>query len=490
MKANLMFRDRAFDLEARTCYGRTMLSADLELERVLGAMSGGDKVIFAVCGVAMFTPLQSIDEIKYRQETLADARKNSDALRYLYSVTVELDTLRGGGWRAFSTSTVSDIYNQALSLIELYMKSLAYVRSAVDKDAGSFTSDGFKKLYAELGANLDKSFFTEAKRQIGELQDINEVLVSGKLGPGIHGVDYTLRKKSGGPLQWVRAPSYTYGDGGMSSLGLDDLSNRRDRALNSMAYTLAQIVRYLETFFDSLRRELAFYVGCLNLEKKMASLNLPMSTPTILPIESRSRAWRGVYDGSLALTKNGAVVGNDIETKDKKFYLISGANQGGKSTFLRSAGQAQLMAQCGMPIFAESASIPLRRAVFTHFKREEDRGMRSGKLDEELVRLSEAAEYITPDSMLLLNESFTSTNEREGSEISRQVTRAFVENGVELFAVSHLYDYASSFIGDKDTHFLRAQRMQDGSRTFRLENGEPLTTAFGKDLYIKIFGEE
>lgn len=83
---------------------------------------------------------------------------------------------------------------------------------------------------------------------------------------------------------------------------------------------------------------------------------------------------------ALALLKHQKVVGNDIHAHEKDLVFITGANQGGKSTFLRSVGQAQLMAQCGMFVGAESFEANACDGLFTHFRREEDASMQRGKL--------------------------------------------------------------------------------------------------------------
>jgi DNA mismatch repair ATPase MutS len=170
--------------------------------------------------------------------------------------------------------------------------------------------------------------------------------------------------------------------------------------------------------------------------------------------------------------------------------MITGANQGGKSTFLRSIGLAQLMMQCGMFVPAESFRANVCDGIFTHYKREEDVSMISGKLDEELGRMSSIVDNLTPGSMVLFNESFASTNEREGSEIARQIVRALLESGIKVFYVTHLFDLAQRFYFAKmDTAlFLRAERLADGQRTFRIVEGEPLPTSYGEDLYRRIFG--
>jgi len=174
----------------------------------------------------------------------------------------------------------------------------------------------------------------------------------------------------------------------------------------------------------------------------------------------------------------------------RRLIMITRANQGGKSTLLRAIGQAQLMLQSGMFVPAREVSASIYPSVFTHYKREEDAAMERGKLDEELMRMCAITDQITPGSLLLCNESFASTNEREGSQIAREVIRAMTESGVGVVFVTHLYDLAESIRlrGDDRVLFLRAQREPDGSRTYRLPAGPPLPTSYGADLYRQVFG--
>jgi DNA mismatch repair ATPase MutS len=95
-----------------------------------------------------------------------------------------------------------------------------------------------------------------------------------------------------------------------------------------------------------------------------------------------------------------------------------------------------------------------------------------------------------PSGLLLCNESFASTNEREGSEIAHQIIRALTEAGIRVVFVTHLYHLAQGcFAADDATSlFLRAERQPDGHRTFRLRPGDPLPTSHGQDLYRQVFG--
>ncbi len=104
--------------------------------------------------------------------------------------------------------------------------------------------------------------------------------------------------------------------------------------------------------------------------------------------------------------------------------------------------------------------------------------------------MNDIADRITPSSLLLCNESFASTNEREGSEIARQVIRALTEAGIRIVFLTHLFDLAHGLYrqGLDTALFLRAERRADGQRTFRLVEGEPLPTSHGEDSYKRIFG--
>lgn len=113
--------------------------------------------------------------------------------------------------------------------------------------------------------------------------------------------------------------------------------------------------------------------------------------------------------------------------------------------------------------------------------------MRSGKFDEELVRMSAIADNIHRRALVLFNESFAATHEREGAEIARQVTSALLDNGVTVFFLSHMYEFARSFLDDDRVLFLRADRDEGGTRSFRLREAKPLPKSFGADLYRRIF---
>jgi hypothetical protein len=484
-----MFRDRDFDMNAPLCYGSNTLSIDLELRHVVGKMARGDDVVQEACDAALFTPLVSADEISYRQENFRDALRNPGLVRLMYDILVETRERQKKSLHFLSSSVgLSDSLNSAVGLLRIFTETLAALRGFADDGIKAFSSEGFSGLMKMLKTELSDEFLNQVRTHLKELRDQEERLVSAKLGPTGCATGYVLRRKSKlGLLGRLRlGPSFTIKEGDTDCM--NDMDTRLDRAICDTVSVLSRIVRYMEDFFNMLRRELAFYVGCLNLDEFLRETGAPMCIPTLLPKDRENRAWRGLYDISLVIMKNSAVTGNELDAAGKRLYIVTGANQGGKSTFLRSFGQAQLMAQCGMPVGAESFTAPIRDGIYTHFKKEEDARMKSGKLDEEMDRMSAIADRLHAGSLVIFNESFSSTNEREGSEIHRQISKALTENGVEVFSVSHLYTYSAAFKDSPDVQFLRAERLEGGARTFKIVPGEPLETAFGEDIYRELFG--
>jgi DNA mismatch repair ATPase MutS len=255
---------------------------------------------------------------------------------------------------------------------------------------------------------------------------------------------------------------------------------------------LAQSVDHIQGFFEKLRAEVAFHVGCVNLHERLAAKGIPTRFPELLSADEAGFRARGLRDASLALTLQGTPVANDVKASGKHLLVITGANQGGKSTFLRGLGLALSMLQAGMFVAAEAFAAAPFTGLFSHYKREEDATMQQGKLDEELIRIGAIADAIHPGAWLLCNESFASTNEREGSELARQTIEAMLERGIRVVCVTHLYTFA------RDAHerhrddalFLRAERLPDGTRTYRLAVGAPRETSYGADLYREIFADD
>lgn len=246
------------------------------------------------------------------------------------------------------------------------------------------------------------------------------------------------------------------------------------------------------TFFDQLRFQAAFYRGALNLRAYMERFQLPCCYP--VAGSGDCLKFKELKEFVMSIGQRVTPVGNTCHIQKMALLVVTGANQGGKSTFLRSIGIAQVMLQCGLMVAAESYESGLFPSFFTYFTRREDSAMNSGRLDEELGRMSQIVDHLGPASMVLLNESFASTTEKEGSVIAYDVVRALRESGVKVLTVTHLLSFARKVYQEAQedpasgVEFLSAQRMEGGRRTFKMVRHALELTSFGLDLYDEVIG--
>jgi DNA mismatch repair ATPase MutS len=496
MKAFLMFENSDFAFQQKLPWNEQELTQDLELNTLFNAMSLGDEFLFEIAKKAILSSCYNdLDTILYRQDILKDCQRNSSIVRELYEIAIDAIESKKKHWYGVFTNTPSSILLSSNEILQTLMDLLKQLKNIADEHVDKFKSKGIISFFAMLKKELDDEYFDKVKNHLQELKFNNGILLSAELGKGNKGTNYTLRKqldKRQGRLQRLfakKTPVYTFNIHPRDDGGARVLSALRNEGINHVANALAQSTDHILDFFNMLRTELAFYIGCLNLQEQLTLLEEPCSFPYPVASDQCRHSFKGLYDICLALTMKQNIVGSDVTADNKNLVMITGANKGGKSTFLRSIGLSQLMMQCGMFVPADSFSANICDSLFTHYKREEDNTMKSGKLDEELNRMSNIINNITSKSIILFNESFAATNEREGSEIARQIVSALLDKQIKVFFVTHLFDFAHNYYNKKmeNTIFLRAERQTDGIRTFKLVEGEPLQTSYGEDLYNKMF---
>jgi DNA mismatch repair ATPase MutS len=515
MKSFLMFKDRDFDLDKilvkrEKKYSRENipdlglllpwnhqeLIQDLGLDILFNAMAEKDNFIYEDVKVIILNSTKDADSIYYRQNILKDCIKNEVIVRDTYKLILETIEKEKAiyGW-GFLKEKPDSVLHQARNKLEMFSEMLFKLRTIVERNENDFDSEGFKRLFKMLKEELSEEYLDELNYQLNELKFKDGILVSTELGFGNKGTNYVLHKPPKDNRKWwerllsKKLDGYTYEIHPRDEAGARALSELRNQSINLVANALAQSMDHILNFFQVLRTELAFYVGCLNLCNKLKQLKEPICFPNLFSSGKKILSFSELYDINLALSSGKKVVGNDLRADGKDLFIITGANTGGKSTLLRSLGIAQLMMQAGMFVPAEKFSAEIRDSIFTHFKREEDTAMESGKLDEELNRMSEIVDKVNSKSMVLFNESFSATNEREGSEIARQITNALIESGIKVFFVTHQYEFAHNFYerNINNAIFLRAERLKDGTRTFKIKEGEPMQTSYGEDLFNEIF---
>jgi DNA mismatch repair ATPase MutS len=497
MKAFLMYRDRDFDPKVELPANEPFLTQDLELNTLFYAMGRGDKFLYEISRKAVLAGLKDKDTIIYRQDILKDCLINSSVVKEIYDLARESieKKKKEHYWYLGNYINPSIVLHSSVRIMQMFLDYLKKLKNIAEEHSDKFKSVGFTRFFAMLKKELSDEYLTSVQDHLHELEFRNGILMSAELGRGNKGVNYVLHKNRDRKQSWLarivarRAPAYTFRIPPRDEAGARALGDLRVRGINLVANALGQSADHILNFFDMLKTELAFYIGCLNLHEVLAAKGEPTCFPQPLAAGERGTRFQGLYDVCLTLRLDQRVVGNNINADGKDLVIITGANQGGKSTFLRSLGLAQLMMQCGMFVPAESFTADISDGIFTHYKREEDVTMSSGKLDEELSRMSDIVDNVKANSLILFNESFAATNEREGSEIARQIITALLEKRIKIWYVTHLYDFAHSFFEKnmENAIFLRAERQADGGRTFKISEGAPLETSYGEDLYNTIF---
>ncbi len=495
MNAFLMHRDRDVDPEAPLPQNAADLMQDLELDILLSSMAAGDRLVYDISKRAVLCGLGDVASILYRQAVLDDCILNPHLPRRLYDIATEAVESKRRNWFGIHSTNPDSILHSAVRMIGMYLPLLEELRTLAEENVTRCTSEGLSRLLATLRDELSAEYIAEIRGHLQRLAFGEGVLVSACLGRGLEGCGYALRRPRrpmGNLVRRVfssRAPVYGFSVNPRDDAGCQALGELRSRGVNLAADSLARSADHIEGFFKRLLFEVAFFVGCLNLRDALSRLGEPVCMPCPREPGSLGEEYRGLYNPCLSLHAGRRSFGNDVCAVGRNPVIITGVNEGGKSTFLRSVGVAALMMRCGMFAPAEAFSSDIATGIFTHYRRREDRSMTSGKLDEELARMDAIADRLAPGALVLFNESFAATNEREGGDIAGQITRALVERNIRVYFVTHLYSFAAGFAEYATCQplFLRAERRGDGGRSYKIVEGVPSPRSHGEDLYRKVF---
>ena len=209
-----------------------------------------------------------------------------------------------------------------------------------------------------------------------------------------------------------------------------------------------QFYRYLRAIaadFIALRTDLSYYLHALEYCRTLERRGARYCFATIRPMEKKAFQGEGLYYlPLLRQDQDREVIQNDVTFEEGgELFILTGRNQGGKTTFLRSVGMAQVLFQLGWPVPARTAAISPAADLVTVFSQEEDQELHNGKLGQELKAVRRNLEGLTGDGMILLNEPITGTSPMENLYISRVVLCSLKVKRIRGIWVTHIYDLAS-----------------------------------------------
>lgn len=197
---------------------------------------------------------------------------------------------------------------------------------------------------------------------------------------------------------------------------------------------------YAEEKLLLLVEELPFYLSFYKFERWMRSKDFSFEIPSC--DGSKALSAQGLYDVALAvanLSSGKTVVDNSFYLEEgESFFVLTGPNQGGKTTFARSLGQLVYFSKMGLSVPAKGANVPYYSGILTHFSVEESIETGRGKLKEELIRLLPMMEEGSENSFVIINELFTTAANYDASIMGKNVLQHFIDLHCRGIYVTHL----------------------------------------------------
>jgi len=459
----------------------------------------------------------SADTIEYRQDILNDFINNPlllDTLKNTLQKCVEIKNMI-----KFAFESEATLYNLLKRIDEV-----ANVMSLTENiyhmlKNSSIASKGLTLFRDFLESTIDSDVYHNFKEDIYHIKEMDEGVHSLKVGINF---DYNLKPVEAIVLSLEdKAFKYSrklkkvskivnYGFSELKSiprkifapesLMLPDSLNNLEKII---APAMKQLIAFCDQFnssllgvYEPLKQDIIFYEIAYKIYNKMNDGGFPVCKPRV--IGEGSTKIEGLYNINLAYDmmdsqKNNEMVLNDFGIEPiGNIFILTGANRGGKTTFTQSIGQIYWFSQLGFYIPAKKATIRLIDRLFLHFPSEEIQTVTYGRLGEECQRFSTIYSHMSPNSLLLMNESFDGTSHLESLIIATDVLKALQLLGATVIFNTHLHELGEKVEDMNMDEHVEAPRVvnlvtgsKDDVQSFKVREGKPLGQSYAKEIAIK-----
>ncbi|MBO7452968.1 MAG: DNA mismatch repair protein [Clostridiales bacterium] len=280
---------------------------------------------------------------------------------------------------------------------------------------------------------------------------------------------------------------------------LDRIVNKLlDSLVKKLRDTLSKYVNVAVVNISKLIPEFIYYIRFAEFIEENLKKNMPFCEASILSSEDIENGFtmkaRGLYNLKLAISSNHSeeIVYNDLDFDvDHTVYILTGANRGGKTTITQAVGLLFVLAQGGIYVPATSFEYKPVDSIFTHFPADEDKTMDLGRLGEECVRFKELYSEATGDSLMLLNETFSTTSFEEGYYIACDSVKAILKKGIRTIYNTHMHKlaYDAEKLSEEDDYKVKASSLivknEGANRSFKVEVAPPEGMSFARDIAEK-----
>ncbi len=461
-------------LKAPDCF------VDLNLNQIVDAITSGKeeynlKPFF-------YTSLSSLDEIKFRHEIMQDL-ENEILFEYVESFAKNMRTVHNNLEQADKISYKYQKERLFLDVVKTYCQTLNTLLNNLSKI--NLKSRGFlafkNYLTNYLNSSQFKSLFAETKKMISDLSSIRYCVLLKDLSIQVRNyqseTDYSKEvEKTFDRFKQGEVKDYRV------TFPLSNYMNTvEEKIMDGVAQLNSDIFLHLDTFYTKnhnfrdetitvFDREIQFYIAYLNYIAKFKQTQLKFCYPKVSNNCKDVYNYKG-FDLALAnkfINNKLSIVVNDFYLNNKeRILVVSGPNQGGKTTFARTFGQLHFLASIGCKVQGVKAQLFLFDKLFTHFEKEENIKNLHSKLEDDLVRIYSILSQATSNSIIIMNEILSSTTLQDAIFLSKKLMEKIIKLDLLSVWVTFIDELAS--FSEKTVSMVSTVNLKNPAlRTFKI----------------------